>query len=241
MPRIAFVAALEREVLPLVRIWKARIVEHEGKRYRLFEDGNAVLACGGIGAECARRATEVVIQDFHPDRVISVGFAGALDGTAKVGDVIEPRVVVNATDGSRAETDSGKAILVSVSEVVSREQKARLRESYRASAVDMEASAVALGAQARGVAFGALKAVSDEASFNITVTQRFVANGHFQSGRFAVYVAVRPWLWKWAITLARNSFKASKALCAAIVEYTNRATLQPGPNLTSMGSMDRRP
>ena len=31
--------------------------------------------------------------------MISVGFAGALDGSLKVGQVLEPRMVINAADG----------------------------------------------------------------------------------------------------------------------------------------------
>jgi len=229
MPRIAFVAALDREVAPLTATWKALVAEHEGKRYRFFENGNAVLVCGGIGAECARRATEAVIQHFHPDRAVSVGFAGALDGTLKVADVLEPAVVICANDGSRTETGMGRGSLVSFAEVVSREQKDRLTKSYQASAVDMEAAAVARGARARGLAFGALKAISDASNFDMAPTGKFIASdGRFQTMRFAVHVALRPWLWRWATVLARNSSSASKALCAAIAQYADRETLKPG-------------
>ena len=80
MSRIAIIAAMEREVRPLIRSWKVRMIEHSGRRHRLFEKGDAALICGGIGAEAARRATEAVIREVNPARVISVGFAGALDG-----------------------------------------------------------------------------------------------------------------------------------------------------------------
>ena len=53
---------------PLIRGWKVRTMEHGGRRYRLFENGEAVLICGGIGAEAARRATEAVIQEVKPAR-----------------------------------------------------------------------------------------------------------------------------------------------------------------------------
>ena len=91
MPRIAIVAALEREVAPLIRRWKVRTVEHDGRRYQLFENGDATVICGGMGAEAARRATEAIIQEVRPEQVLSVGFAGALDPALKVGEVFEPR------------------------------------------------------------------------------------------------------------------------------------------------------
>jgi adenosylhomocysteine nucleosidase len=220
MSRLAIVAALEPEVGPLVRGWKVREIAHDGRRYRLFEADGASLICGGIGAEAARRATEAVIQEVRPGRVISVGFAGALDATMKVADVFEPRVIVNAADGARTETGSGQGTLVTFSGVANRDQKQRLAKAYGAVAVDMEAAAVAQGAQARGVEFGALKVISDAAEFTMPPVERFVSSdGQFRSAGFAAHVAVRPWLWVPTIGLARNGARASRALCATIEGY----------------------
>ncbi len=234
MARIAIIAAMEREVAPLIRRWKVsakvRTIEHAGRRYRLFENvfanGEAALVCGGIGAEAARRATEAMIQEINPGLVISVGFAGALDASLQVGQVFEPRVVINAADGVRTEVGSGEGVLVSSTSVAGKEQKIRLGKAYGASAVDMEAAAAAQGAQARGVEFAALKVISDAADFSLPAIDRFVADdGSFQSVRFACHVALRPWLWVTTITLARNSSKASRALCGALVSYLNREEL----------------
>jgi nucleoside phosphorylase len=222
MPRIAIIAAMEREVAPLVRRWKVRTIEHDGRRYRLFENGDAVVICGGIGAEAARRATEAVIQEVRPERVISVGFAGAVNGTP-VGHIIEPRIVINAADGSRTDVGSGEGILLTSATVAGKEQKAQLGRSYGAIAVDMEAASVAQGAQARGVGFAALKAISDEADFSMPAMDRFVAlDGSFQSGRFACHAALRPWLWAATIALARNSWRASRCLSAGLKSYLSR-------------------
>jgi adenosylhomocysteine nucleosidase len=225
LDKIAIVAAMEREVAPLIRRWEIRILEHGGRQHRLFEKGNVVLICSGIGAEAARRATEAVIQEARPVRVLSVGFAGALDATLKPPDVFEPRTVINVADGVRTETASGQGTLVSYAAVAGREQKQRLASAYGAAAVDMEAAAVAEGAQARGIEFAALKAISDPADFSMPETERFVASdGQFRTAKFALHVAVRPWLWGSTITLARNSAKASRALCAAIEVYLKRET-----------------
>ncbi len=223
---VAIIAAMEREVRPLIRSWKVRVIEHGGRRYRLFEKGDAALICGGIGAEAARRATEAVIREVRPARVISTGFAGALDGLLQVGDVLEPRTVINAADGVRTEVGSGAGILVSSATVAGKEQKIRFHKAYGADAVDMEAAAVAQGAEARGIEFGALKAISDGADFNLPALDRFVADdGTFRSVRFAGHVALRPWLWKSTMALARNSSMASEALCGALVSYLDREKL----------------
>lgn len=236
MSRLAIVAAMEREVAPLIRAWKARETEHSGRRYRVYymgngesggpKDADAVLICGGIGADAARRATEAVIHEARPARVLSVGFAGALDSAMKVADILEPRIVVNAADGSRTETGSGQGTLVSYGAVGDRDQKQWLAKAYSAVAVDMEAASVAQGAQARSVEFGALKAISDAANFLMPPVDRFIASdGQFRSAAFALHVAVRPWLWARTVTLARNSAKASRALCAAIEDYLKRESV----------------
>ena len=82
--KIAMVAALEREVRPLVKRWPSVVREHEGRRFKFRESGHAVVVCGGVGAEAARRATEAVIALYTPELVQSVGFAGAQIGRAHV-------------------------------------------------------------------------------------------------------------------------------------------------------------
>jgi adenosylhomocysteine nucleosidase len=218
------VAALEREVAPLIRKWKVRTIERDGRRYQLFESGEAALICAGMGAEAARRATEVVIQETRPDLVLSVGFVGALDPAMKAGEVFEPRMVINAADSVRTDTGCGQGTLVSFGAVAGREQKAKLRDAYSAAAVDMEAAAVAQAAEVRGVRFAALKAVSDESGFVMPPLEDFISSdGGFCLTPFAVYIATRPWLWGTTLTLARNSAKASRALCVALEKRVNRA------------------
>ncbi len=144
MCRVAIVAALEREVRPLVKNWRV------------------VLVCGGIGAEAARRAAEAVMEIYTPNVIFSAGFAGALDPGLKVADIVRPRRVINAGDGSSVNLGRGEGVLVSFGSVANPEQKSKLRDSFGAQAVDMEAAAVARAAEARGVEFATVKAISDE-------------------------------------------------------------------------------
>jgi nucleoside phosphorylase len=67
--KIAIVAALEREVRPLLKRWHSVEREYEGRQFKFFESGESVLVCGGIGAEAARRATEAVIALYRPGLV----------------------------------------------------------------------------------------------------------------------------------------------------------------------------
>jgi adenosylhomocysteine nucleosidase len=232
--KVAMVAALEREVHQLVKHWRRVDREYEGRRFKFFESGESVLVCGGIGAEAARRATEAVIALYQPELVQSVGFAGALDPTLKLGEIFSPSRVIDVRDGSSVEMATGCGALVSAATVASAEQKLKLAESYGARAVDMEAAAVGRGAQARGVRFMAVKAISDESNFAMPAMDRFVGEkGQFRTGRFVTFAAVRPWLWTRVIQLARNGAKASRALCVELDRYIHEAkkTEVSGPEL----------
>jgi adenosylhomocysteine nucleosidase len=219
MPRVAIVAALEREVSGLTRSCSRVEREYEGRRFVFFE-GNVesdemIVVCGGIGLEAARRAAEAVIALYRPALLQSVGFAGALDPSLHVGDLFAPAVVVDARDGSRTEIEGGntQGTLVTFMAVAEIDQKASLARAYGARAVDMEASAVAAAARAHGIPFAATKVISDEYDFELPQTSRFIdSQGQFRTAGFALFAALRPWLWSRIAQLARNSRKAARTL-----------------------------
>jgi adenosylhomocysteine nucleosidase len=236
MSKVGIVAALEREIRPFIRGWSAREREHDGHRFRFFEQRDTVLVCGGIGAEPARRAAEALIVLHRPNVVYSVGYAGALDPALKVGNSIQPARVINSRDGTSLQVPGGDGVLVSYSLVAGPEQKMKLREAFSAQAVDMEASAVASAARARGVEFRVVKVISDEFDFKFPSTDQFVdARGQFSEARFALFAAVRPWLWPRVIRLARNSRHATRSLCEQLGkilggQVSPAASLQPQAN-----------
>lgn len=223
--KIAIVAALERELHPLLRRWPVVVKQHAGRTFHFFEQGQRVAVCGGIGAEPARRAAEAVIALYAPEVVYSVGFAGALDPALKVGDLLIPARVIDAGDSSSIETGTGQGILVTFGAVATPEQKVKLGKSFNAQAVDMEAAAVARAAAARGVRFAAVKAISDEVGFQLPgMNDRagFISSsGEFLTVKFARFIAIRPWTWTAAIRLARNSKRAAHALSAWLAQTKN--------------------
>jgi adenosylhomocysteine nucleosidase len=213
MPRIAMVAAVEREVAGLLK--KSRRVEreHDGRKFIFFERDETVILCGGIGVEAARRAAEAAIASYHPVLLQSVGFAGALQSNIRVGDLLVPGLLIDARDGSRTEIPDGNGTLLTFMSVADEAQKSSLAQSYGAWAVDMEAAGVAAAARAHGIAFRAVRVISDEMNFEMPDMTRFVdAKGHFRTLAFAVHAGLRPWLWPTVATLAGNSKKAAAAL-----------------------------
>src|SRR5580700_12249788 len=229
MPKVAIVAALEREVRGLVKSWTRVQQQHDGRRFVFFERDKIVIVCGGIGVEAARRAAEAAIALYKPALLQSVGFAGALDADLRVGDLFMPASVIDARDGSRIEIEGAPGLergtqerrsLLTFASVAGAQQKASLARAYGAQAVDMEAAGVAAAARAHGIGFAAMKVISDEFNFEMPQTARFIdAKGQFRTASFAFFVAVRPGLWRRVAQLARNSRKAARALVQHLERY----------------------
>jgi adenosylhomocysteine nucleosidase len=238
LKKIAIIAALERELRPLIKDWPSITITHEGREFTLFEGNHAAVIIGGIGPEPARAAAEAIIAQHSPDLLISAGVAGALVAELHVGETIFPTIVIDTQDGSRHETaihdaPLGKAplartILASYPEIASASQKQQLAKAYGAHAVDMESAAVARAAQVHGLSFLAIKAISDELDFELPDMSAFIKNGKFQTKSFVLHIAIRPWLWLRLFRLARNTRIASENLCAWLRESVLTNTIVPG-------------
>ena len=236
--KIAVVAALDREILPLVKTWPSGKLTHEGREFTVYENDYAVIVCGGIGQESARRAAEAVVTKYSPGLLISAGVAGALVPELHVGDTIFPALVIDTQDGSHhetavqkapiANTPLGRTILATYPEIATVTQKQQLAKSYGAHAVDMEAAAVARAAQKHNLPFLAVKSISDELNFEVPEMNRYIRQGRFLTKSFVFYIVPRPWLWLRVIRLARNTRLASENLCAWLRESALTNTIVPG-------------
>ena len=236
MPKVAIIAALEREIAGAIRKWRVSKREFAGRRYKFFESERAVAVCAGIGAEPARRACEAIVRLYQPPLIISVGLAGGLDASVQTGSLFIPSRIVDAGDGSALNLTQGHGTLVSWNSVAGKEQKAKLAKSYGASAVDMEAAAVARGAAARRIGFMAVKAISDDYEFELPALERFIgADGSFRTAGFVMYAGIRPGLWRKLLHLKRDSDRAATALCDWLEWYN-----QPASNV-GMGEAELHP
>jgi len=210
---VAIVAALRREMAPLYR--RAKLREVDG--VYLCELPSALVAIGGMGRNPAARAAELAVREANPRVLISAGIAGALTPELKVGDVLQVREVVDEVTGDHYATLGGDAVLVTTRYVAGIRAKRRLATLFAASAVDMEAAAVARVAREHGIPFAAVKAISDELEFPMPPTSAFVdARGRFRELAFAGFVAVRPKWWLAAIRMANQSQLAIRNLGEAL-------------------------
>jgi len=188
----------------------------------LFELTQTVVAVGGIGEKFARRAAEVAIDYAQPRVLVSAGIVGALSPKLKVGDVARIREVVDVATGQRYATTGGEWVLATSQDVSDAAEKHALLTKFGADVVDMEAAAVAQAAQDHGLAFAAVKAISDDAEFVMPPLNRFIdANGKFATRKFLVYVALHPRWWTTLGKIKANSELASRNLCDAVEQLLN--------------------
>jgi len=215
--QVAIVAAMEREIAPLVQGWEMIL----GPRYHYYERDNVIVVCGGIGMACARDAADTLMTFRQPSVIISAGLAGSLQESLPIGAVVFPTKVLRAEDEQTFTIEGGEGTLVSVRSVANADDKRELAKKYSAIVVDMEAAAVAEVAKARGVRFIAVKAISDDPAFEMPEMSRYIGtNGEFHTARFAIHAALRPAIWPTLARLKRNSDIAIEALCKTLARFT---------------------
>lgn len=213
----AIIAALPREVKYLVRGWQQHRLP--GKVLAYTND-LAVVACAGMGPARATIAVEAAMSLKPVTTLLSVGLAGACDPGLRIGDIVRAGTVIDTRSGERFSDPLFTDVLVSSTAIASVKEKLRLRSSYGASAVDMEAATVARIAQAHSLKFHAVKAISDDAVFEMQELARFATqDGQFREAAFAAHSALRPHLWSKLIQLAGNS---KKALASLTIELESR-------------------
>jgi adenosylhomocysteine nucleosidase len=220
--KVAIVAALPRELLGLAKepgfgspvkangLWRA-------------EAPHTVLVTAGMGPERVTLAVEAALASGDVDLLVSAGLAGACEALLEPGFVAEATEVVDARTGERYRTDATAGVLidtrfgsrkevakgivlVTAPQIVTVAEKSRLRQTYGASMVDMEAATVARLARAHGVRFRAVKGISDGPEFELGGLSRFTGKrGEFLTARFALHTMLRPWTWSKAMELGKWS------------------------------------
>ena len=216
----AIIAALPREVKHLVRGWQ----EHRlpGKIIAYTNNVGVVAVCAGMGAARAALAVRAALSLKPVTTLLSVGLAGANEPSLRVGDIVRAGVVIDADTGERFANGLCEQTLISTSAIASVREKQRLYDSYQASAVDMEAATVVRLAQAHEIPFRVIKAISDEASFEMQELGRFAtSDGQFREAAFATHAALRPQSWPKLFALAGNSKRAVEALTKELESQLN--------------------
>ncbi|WP_202920917.1 phosphorylase family protein [Urbifossiella limnaea] len=178
-------------------------LEREAAPFRRLVRGRQDVAVrvSGVGRAAAQVTALRLVDEVRPDRVIAAGFCGALDPGLKVGDiVVSPRIVtVDRIVGPPGE-------------------KAALRASAGADAVDMESAAVEEACRERGVSFFAVRAVSDTADAELSPELvRLLSGGTVSVPRVLLALVRRPALLPEFLRLGRDTATAAGTLARALV------------------------
>lgn len=233
MSRRVIIAALARELQHFVHARPRASLIQGGRRYRVYL-GQNVSVISGIGYKAAYLAAKAAVAQYRPEMLVSAGLAGALLPALKPGTVITPTVIVDAASGKEYLNDGRDGVLVSAREIAGSESKRKLAEKFHAVAVDMEAAAVAEVAQEAGIEFRCVKAISDEVDFLMPPLHQFVGQtGKFHASKFVAWVTFRPRYWRQTVLLARNSKRASAALCDWLKQHLGNNFDTPSVKLKS--------
>jgi adenosylhomocysteine nucleosidase len=145
------------------------------------------------------------------DRVVSIGFCGALDPALRIGDIVVSGEVPEELGASFVQGD-----VLSVDRVaITAAEKGELRASTQAAVVEMESAAVARKAREWEMPFGCVRVVSDVADENLPLDfNRYRdADGRFNRTRIAFAAVRRPFtVLPGLIRLDRNCRLAAERL-----------------------------
>ncbi len=192
-----------------------------------------LLVLTGVGPRNTRDALAPVLSDGRLRGVVSTGYAGALRGEYRLGDILMPAEVRTApplpeirfqpdprlrecllkaarSGPWRVHTDP----MVTVDRVIfSSREKRRLRLSQEAGSVEMESAIVAELAASQSVPFAVVRIVLDEASFSLPdLGQIFRWWRKRQFARLIPYLAVRPHELVALLRLIQRTRHASRGL-----------------------------
>jgi adenosylhomocysteine nucleosidase len=214
MKRIGIVAALHGELKPLVRGWEKRGPFWTGR----IGETHCIATAGGMGAQAAARACELLLKEGPLDGLVSVGWVGALSCGLKPPHAHVISEVIDARTGERFVTASTEGQrLLTTGHVVRSDEKRGLAEQFHTLLVDMEAAAVARIASEQQLPFYCFKAISDGYTDRLPDFNRFIGpDGQMRMAAFVVYAMLYPQYWGALMRLGKNSSIAAKNLATLI-------------------------
>lgn len=187
----------------------------------------------GVGANRTIRALNWLFDGPAADKVqgrfvLFAGFAGALDASTRVGDMILAQDVVDQAGrawpasicpGDLCDIRKGRMLTTSrfIGDPV---EKVALGEKHGALAVDMESAAFAQLCSERGVPWACLRVISDDVSTPFTAeVAGLVEDGRVAPGRVAWLLLRKPWLLPKLMLLGRQTRHAARRLAAGVVQF----------------------
>ncbi|MFO1475231.1 MAG: hypothetical protein U1F98_01105 [Verrucomicrobiota bacterium] len=181
--------------------------------------GGREMLVTGMGRRNASTRFRDALESMQPQRVLTCGFAGGLDPELGIGDLLFDQDF---------DAGFGSALLglgarqgtfhCSTRVAVSVAEKAELRRSTGADAVEMESAVIRTLCRERGIPSATLRVISDSAledlplDFNALMT----SDQRLSMWRLAGALARRPWSIPRLLELQRNTRRAAQNLGGAL-------------------------
>jgi nucleoside phosphorylase len=199
----------------------------------------AFLRISGVGRENVLGSLAEALKGIgeKPDLILSIGFAGGLKDGAGVGDLVLDAVqsssdflskAVRLAAGRRLGVHAGRFLTVEIPLMTSEEKRSAYRSSG-AIAAEMEGDSVARFCRDRGIAYGAIRAVSDTAGQNIPQSVGLLDSGGRPGFRFWRGILFRPAEWADFMNLAWASGRAGSHLALILKDILNAYAVSKEP------------
>lgn len=224
-PDWILVFALPEEAGPFLSLWERQV---GGRAVRSDPPGlpramarwtfgpEEVWACG-MGPRNAARWTAVALEGRRPGRVITGGYAGALDPALALGEVL-----VSADPGFPAVDGARPARFHCVDRVATTAaSKAALRARTGADAVDMESEVIRNACHRLGIPSATVRVISDRADEDLPLDfgELLTADDRLHLGKLAWKVATSPRLIPALMRLQKATRLAGGNLAEVLVRH----------------------
>ena len=209
---------MKSELRPVVKAFGLQPAQLGGVAVHRGSVGNVdvVATTTGIGTALATGATERLLGLGDFDRVMVVGIAGSVGPSVGIGDIVIPEAVVDGPTANqyRPAPIAGPAprgtIVTSDDFIVDPDRLATLI-AQGVIAVDMETGSVAAVCAARGVAWSAVRAISDRAEDgDVEMAKLAKPDGTPDGGAIARYFAKHPGRIPYMLKVGRGAMLAAK-------------------------------
>jgi adenosylhomocysteine nucleosidase len=172
----------------------------------------------GIGQQNARLKVGAILKAYRPQFVLTCGFAGGLDPAWAIGDV------VFATDDTRLREKLNRAgarpanFFCASRVAITRAEKAELRRTTGADAVEMESEAIHAICREQGISCATVRAISDTANQDLPLefNQLSKPDSSLHFGKLVLAIATAPGKIPAMLRLQRNCKFASKRLAETL-------------------------
>jgi adenosylhomocysteine nucleosidase len=187
---VALICAMPMELRPLVRRLRLRRARVDGDGvYSGYANSRQVLAIAtGMGTELAASRTERLLTAVEVGHVIVFGIAGAVDDATALGTVIRPRTVIDGATGAEyvptqlAQTTAhdtqttAHSTIWTTDELITDPDIVSALRARGVVALDMETAAIAAVCERRGLAWSAVRIISDRAADGVVTEDVFRLN-----------------------------------------------------------------